>query len=90
MKHRFPSRPVNPPGPPYQGGERVSSPDSGERLVFLPYDSRLTALALENRKNSTPAEQKMWREVLRSRQFAYYKFLRQKPIDRFLRGGGPN
>jgi len=91
MKHRVPSQPVNPPGPPCQGGANTpspdfSSPDKGRLggVAFIPYDSRLTALARENRKNPTPAEQKMWREVLRSRQFAHYKFLRQKPIDRFI------
>ena len=34
--------------------------------------------------NPTPAEKKIWFEVLRSRQFAAYKFLRQKPINRFI------
>jgi len=44
----------------------------------------LTALARENRRNPTAAEQKIWFEVLRNRQFLAYKFLRQKPIDRFI------
>ena len=55
-----------------------------EGLGFLPYDPKLTALARANRKNPTPAEQKIWFEILRSRQFAAHKFLRQKPIDRFI------
>jgi very-short-patch-repair endonuclease len=46
----------------------------------LPYNKNLTALARENRKNPTPAESKIWHEVLRMRQFADYKFLRQKPL----------
>jgi very-short-patch-repair endonuclease len=55
-----------------------------EGLGFLPYDPKLTTLARANRKNPTPAEQKIWFEILRNRQFAAYKFLRQKPIDRFI------
>jgi very-short-patch-repair endonuclease len=30
------------------------------------------------------AESKIWNEVLRKRQFAQYKFLRQKPIDNYI------
>lgn len=55
-----------------------------EGLGFLPYDPKLTTLARANRKNPTPAEQKIWLEVLRGRQFSAYKFLRQKPIERFI------
>ncbi len=55
-----------------------------EGLGFLPYDHKLTVLARENRKHPTVAEQKIWFEVLRNRQFSAYKFLRQKPIDRFI------
>ncbi len=55
-----------------------------EGLGFLPYDKKLTALARENRKNPTPAENKMWREVLSRRQFTEYKFSRQKPIEYFI------
>ena len=50
----------------------------------MPYDPKLTTLARANRKNPTPAEKKIWFEVLRSRQFAAYKFLRQKPINQFI------
>jgi very-short-patch-repair endonuclease len=55
-----------------------------EGLGFLPYDPKPTKLARANRKNPTPAERKIWSEVLCHRQFAAYKFLRQKPIDRFI------
>jgi len=51
---------------------------------FLPYNPKLTELARANRKNPTAAERKIWNEVLRLRQFADYKFLRQKPIDEFI------
>lgn len=52
--------------------------------AFLPYNKNLTVLARENRKNPTPAESKIWNEVLRLRQFANYKFLRQKPLGRYI------
>ena len=55
-----------------------------EKPGFIPYKSNLTELARANRKNPTAAERKIWSEVLRMRQFADYKFLRQKPIDRFI------
>ncbi len=69
------------------GGPHPSSPlTRGDRggLWFLPYDPKLTALARANRKNPTPAETKIWFEVLRQRQLSAYKFLRQKPIGRFI------
>jgi very-short-patch-repair endonuclease len=53
-------------------------------LGFLPYDKKLTALAREDRKNPSPAEQKMWLEILSHRRFFDYKFLRQKPIEHFV------
>lgn len=63
--------------PPLKRGGR-------EGLGFIPYDPKLTTLARANRKTPTPAEQKIWYEVLRGRQFSAYKFLRQKPIARFI------
>ncbi|MFZ4855298.1 MAG: endonuclease domain-containing protein [Desulfuromonadaceae bacterium] len=53
-------------------------------FAFLPYNKNLTERARENRKNPTKAESKIWNEVLRMRQFADYKFLRQKPIDNYI------
>jgi prepilin-type N-terminal cleavage/methylation domain-containing protein len=52
--------------------------------VFLPYDKTLVSRARENRKNPTPAETLIWNKVLRHRQFQAYKFLRQKPIGRYI------
>ena len=82
------------------GGLDSSSPDKGRRgrglplassgegfafdSAFLPYNKKLTERARENRKNPTKAESKIWNEVLRMRQFADYKFLRQKPIDNYI------
>ena len=82
--------------PPCQGGSTAAPPPNGseespplkrggrEGLDFLRYNKNLTALARENRKNPTPAEIKVWTEALRMRQFAHYKFLRQKPIANFI------
>lgn len=52
--------------------------------TFLPYNKNLTERARENRKNPTKAESKIWHDVLRMRQFANFKFLRQKPIDNYI------
>ena len=52
--------------------------------AFLPYNKNLTVLARENRNNPTKAESKIWSAVLRMRQFASYKFLRQKPIANYI------
>lgn len=55
-----------------------------ERLNYLPYNKRLTALARQNRHNPTPAESLLWNNVLRGKQFEHYKFLRQKPIGDYI------
>ena len=70
---------------PCQGeaGEGLPLTSAGQGLV-LPYNKNLTALARENRSNPTKAESKIWREVLRMRQFAQYKFLRQKAIGGYI------
>jgi very-short-patch-repair endonuclease len=76
-----------PPDLPLSGEEAQSlPPDKGglRGVGFLRYNKKLTALARENRKNPTAAEIKMWNEVLRMRQFAHHKFLRQKPIADFI------
>lgn len=76
-----------PSGLPLSGEEALRFPhDKGglRGVGFVRYNKNLTALARENRKNPTAAEIKMWSEVLRMRQFAHYKFLRQKPIASFI------
>lgn len=77
--------------PPCQGGGLPPSLDKGRagegfafNSAFLPYNKNLTALARENRSNPTKAETKIWRQILRMRQFAQYKFLRQKPIGGYI------
>jgi len=62
-----------------------SLPDKGGRGVgFLQYKTTLTTLARDNRKNPTAAEQKIWQELLRNKQFSNHKFIRQKPIDGYI------
>ena len=51
---------------------------------FLPYDTRLTSKARENRRRSTFPEKMMWLGLLRDREFEGLKFIRQKPIGRFI------
>ena len=78
---------LTPLAPLIRGGLKAPSPDKGrvgEGFAFLPYSKSLTALARENRSNPTKAERKIWNEVLRMRQFANYKFLRQKPIGGYI------
>jgi very-short-patch-repair endonuclease len=62
--------------------------DSGEGFAFdsayLPYNKNLTTPARENRSNPTVAENRIWQKVLRMRQFADYKFLRQKPVGDYI------
>jgi very-short-patch-repair endonuclease len=47
------------------------------------YLKELKELARKNRNNPTEAEEIMWNKVLRDKRTGY-KFLRQKPIDRFI------
>jgi len=67
-------------------GEGLVPPGEGvaSDSAFLPYNNNLTALSRQNRSNPTPAESKIWREILRMRQFAHYKFLRQKPLGGYI------
>ena len=53
-------------------------------MGYVPYDEALTEKARENRRNPTPAEKKLWFEVLRSRQLSGLKFTCQKPLDRYI------
>ena len=57
--------------------------NKGERTM-IPYNTNLIPLARKNRKKQTPAERKMWFEVLRGRKLAGFKFTRQKPLNTFI------
>lgn len=54
------------------------------KKLYIPYNKKLIEVARENRKHPTQAEKKIWLEVLKSKQFENYKFLRQKPLDNFI------
>ena len=87
MPNPLKATPLNPPlsGGKCNEGVISSLPDKGGRGVgFLQYKTTLTALARNNRKNSTAAEQKIWQELLRNKQFFNLKFIRQKPIDGYI------
>lgn len=67
----------------------VHPPDKGGRGVggqggFIPYDKALTDKTRENRKNPTPAEKRLWFEVLQNKRLGEFKFIRQKPIDHYI------
>jgi hypothetical protein len=49
----------------------------------LGYRSSLTFMSQRNRNKMTEAEKVMWNQIL-SRDKTGYRFLRQKPIDRFI------
>jgi len=51
---------------------------------YLHYDANLTAKARENRRKPTFPEKMMWLGLLRGREFEGSKFIRQKPIGRFI------
>ena len=59
-------------------------PDKGGKGGYIPYDSSLKEKARENRKNPTPAEKKLWFEVLQGQRLGDLKFTRQKPLDQYI------
>jgi len=69
-------------GNPHSGCSHKGRP--GGVKGFIPYNKKLTTLARENRKNPTAPESRMWNEILRMRHLSDSKFLRQKPIDRYI------
>jgi very-short-patch-repair endonuclease len=56
-------------------------PQLNDSNFHLPYHRKLIPLAKELRKNLTPAEKKLWQELLR--KFPV-RVLRQRPIDNFI------
>ena len=59
-------------------------PDKGGKGGYIPYNNTLTEKARQNRKNPTPAEQKLWYEVLQDKRLDNLKFIRQKPLDEYI------
>ena len=66
------------------GKDRQFPPDKGGKGGYIPYNKTLTEKARKNRKNPTPAEQKLWHEVLQSKRLDNLKFTRQKPLDEYI------
>ena len=64
--------------------DRHFPPDKGGQGGYIPYNSALTQKARENRKNPTPAEQKLWYKVLQNKRLHNLKFTRQKPLDEYI------
>ncbi len=54
------------------------------KLDYIPYNQSLTKRARDNRKTPTPAEQKLWLDVLQGNKFEDLKFIRQKPLDEYI------
>ena len=65
-------------------GLRVCPPDKGGKGGYIPYNKSLTEKARQSRKNPTPAERKLWFEVLQHRRFNHLKFTRQKPLGNYI------
>ena len=53
-------------------------------MVFIPYNQTLTQKARENRKAPTPAEKKIWADILQGKKLLGFKFTRQKPLDEYI------
>ncbi len=70
--------------PPDKGGWGVNLPDNSEQGRYIRYNPTLTEKERQNRRNPTPAENKLWFEVLRDRQLAGAKFTRQKPLGEYI------
>jgi very-short-patch-repair endonuclease len=63
----------------------ITKGENGETYFNrLPYNPELTERAKELRKNMTPAEKKIWYEVLGNKQFEGLRWMRQRPIDDFI------
>ena len=75
----------SPPDKGGKGGYIARNPNSkGGKGGYIPYNPNLKEKARENRKNPTPAEKKIWYQVLRNKQFSHLKFTRQKPLDEYI------
>jgi very-short-patch-repair endonuclease len=48
------------------------------------YNKNLKKFARENRSQPTKAENKLWHDALQNRQMLGYRFLRQRPIDKYI------
>ena len=69
---------------PHDKSDRQFPPDKGGKGGYIPYNKNLTEKARQNRKNPTPAEKKLWHEVLQGKRLANLKFTRRKPLDEYI------
>ncbi len=63
---------------------KADRPDNEHKGGYVPYNKTLTQKARQNRKNPTPAEQKLWYKVLQSKRLGNLKFTRQKPLAEYI------
>lgn len=62
---------------------KKANPEALSRRGIFKYNTTLKDRVREMRKNPTPAELKIWNELLSNRP-QNYKFLRQKPIGNYI------
>lgn len=55
-----------------------------QKYKFIPYNRSLIELARVNRNNPTPAEKKIWFEILQNKDLENYKFIRQKVVGNYI------
>ena len=66
--------------PPDKGGQGGQGGQGG----YIRYNPTLKQKARANRKTPTPAENKLWFEVLQDKRLGDLKFTRQKPLDEYI------
>ena len=67
-----------------KSNRKADRPDNEHQGGYIPYNHTLTQKARENRKNPTPAEQKLWYKVLQRKRLGNLKFTRQKPLTKYI------
>ena len=67
-----------------KSNQNADRSDNEHKGGYIPYNHTLTQKARENRKNPTPAEQRLWYKVLQNKQLGNLKFVRQKPLDAYI------
>ena len=65
-------------------GREEFPPDKGGKGGYVSYNRSLTGKARQNRKNPTPAERRLWFEVLQHKRLNHLKFTRQKPLSGYI------
>ncbi|MDZ7719333.1 MAG: endonuclease domain-containing protein [Balneolaceae bacterium] len=55
-----------------------------KKFKHLGYNKELKEIARKLRKNSTPAEIRLWTKLLRAKKMKGYQFLRQRPVLNYI------